>query len=89
MQKQDKLSELERRVGELERRVKELETRPTEHHFHYHPPVYVQPYAPAVPDAAPINPPWRSPWVTTTHPYPMTNVVGTAVYPPQGSVNFH
>lgn len=36
---------LEDRIVELERRVKELEAQPREYHYHYHPPVFQQPYA--------------------------------------------
>ena len=46
------VEQLKARIVELERRVKELEAQPREQHFHYHSPVYQQPYG--VPDAIPV-----------------------------------
>lgn len=85
--------DIQRRFEDLERRIKELEAQPREMHFHY--PVYVLPIPtpthPAYPPSPyPINPPWQSPWVTTTNPYPITNICRSDTFPPQScSVNFH
>ena len=68
--------ELARRVDDLEKRVKELEAQPREQHFHYHPPVYQQPYIPYVSPAAPApDPPYRI-WIGDPPPYGTTTVGG-------------
>lgn len=65
--------ELARRVSELERRIKELEAQPREQHFHYHPPIYQQPYAPPVlPEPYKIVIGDPSPYQTTTITWPDT-----------------
>jgi hypothetical protein len=70
------MNELERKVADLERRVKELEGQPREQHFHYHPPVYVQPAQP-IPTQEPYRiyigdpPGWgtivTSPWIPNSN----------------------
>ena len=50
------IEELQARIVELERRIAVLEAQPREQHYHYHHPIYQQPYG--VPDTVtqPLQP---------------------------------